>query len=307
MAKLVLNDVASLQSESSALQTLAENNAAVENAVENTLSRDGSSPNQMEAPLDMNSNRLINLAAPQSGSDAARYSDIQNALSVTQLSIPAFVTGAILTNDGTSLSWSLPSAIAGLGDMKAANNLSELTSLSAARTNLGLGTAATVNVGSSGAAIGLLNGSLTWSGPNSWVGGCAFGGGVEFGGSGTYRMTSTGPVLADSIGYRIAPINTQNANYTMVMADAAATLLHTSATPHTWAIPPHASVAFPPGTPIVLVNEGSGAITISRGSGVVLRKAGSSTDADATLAANGMATLLKTADGVWRISGTGVS
>jgi hypothetical protein len=49
---------------------------AIEAALENTLSRDGTSPNQMSAPLDMNSNRVTNLAAPVSGSDAARLTDV---------------------------------------------------------------------------------------------------------------------------------------------------------------------------------------------------------------------------------------
>lgn len=308
MAKLVLNDVASLQSESSALQTLAENNAATEAALEKTLSRDGSSPNQMESLLDMNSNRLINLAAPQSGSDAARLDDIQNALSVSALLVPAFVTGALLTNNGSNLVWSAPSTIAGLGDMKGSNNLSELTVPATARTNLGLGTAATATLGTSGANVGLLNANLTWSGTQAWSGASVFSGGFVLSGTANYRLTAvTTTLTADSVGLRVAPLNTQNAAYTFVMNDVAWTVLHTSATPHTWTIPPNSSVAFPGGTPIVLINEGSGSVSIARGAGVVLRKAGSSTDANVTLAANGMATLIKTADNIWRISGTGVS
>lgn len=49
----------------------------IETAFDNTLSRDGTSPNQMTATLDMNSNRIINLPAPQSGTDAARLADIE--------------------------------------------------------------------------------------------------------------------------------------------------------------------------------------------------------------------------------------
>lgn len=56
---------------------------AVDAAIENTLSRDGTSPNAMAAPLDMNSNRIINLPAPVAGSDAARLTDVQAALSGT--------------------------------------------------------------------------------------------------------------------------------------------------------------------------------------------------------------------------------
>ena len=40
---------------------LNENFAAIEDAVDNTVSRDGSIPNQMEADLDMNSNDILNV------------------------------------------------------------------------------------------------------------------------------------------------------------------------------------------------------------------------------------------------------
>ncbi|OYW72977.1 MAG: hypothetical protein B7Z37_23225, partial [Verrucomicrobia bacterium 12-59-8] len=43
-----------------------------------------------------------------------------------------------------------------------ANNLSDLSSASSARTNLGLGTAAVVNTGTSGATVALNNGANTW-------------------------------------------------------------------------------------------------------------------------------------------------
>lgn len=60
MAKLVLDDVANLQNESTVVTTLKQNNDKTEAAVENTLSRDGTSPNQMLSNLDMNSYRILN-------------------------------------------------------------------------------------------------------------------------------------------------------------------------------------------------------------------------------------------------------
>lgn len=57
-------------------QKFNTNLAAIETAFQNTLSRDGSSPNQMEATLDMNSNRIINLPAPEDVNDAARLQDV---------------------------------------------------------------------------------------------------------------------------------------------------------------------------------------------------------------------------------------
>src|SRR5690606_3073930 len=47
------------------------NNDAIEAFAETVLSRDGTSPNEMYANIDMNSNRIINLATPTNNSDAA--------------------------------------------------------------------------------------------------------------------------------------------------------------------------------------------------------------------------------------------
>lgn len=55
----------------------------IETAFQNTLSRDGATPNQMAATLDMNSNRIINLPAPTSGTEAARLADIESILGIT--------------------------------------------------------------------------------------------------------------------------------------------------------------------------------------------------------------------------------
>lgn len=69
MAKLTLNDLTQLQSnETSAVNTINNNNAATEAALEKTLSRDGTSPNGMQANLDMDGNKILNL--PNAVSDA---------------------------------------------------------------------------------------------------------------------------------------------------------------------------------------------------------------------------------------------
>lgn len=60
MSKLTLNDLASLQNEQSAISLINRNSALIETALENTLSRDGSTPNQMTSDLDMNGKAVLN-------------------------------------------------------------------------------------------------------------------------------------------------------------------------------------------------------------------------------------------------------
>lgn len=76
MAKLTLSDLTNLNNPTTAVATINANSAATETALEKTLSRDGTSPNQMDAQLDMNSNRIINLGAPTSLNDAVRLRDL---------------------------------------------------------------------------------------------------------------------------------------------------------------------------------------------------------------------------------------
>jgi len=310
MAKLVLADLASLESQASAIQTINANSAAIEAAFENTLSRDGTTPNTMSSSLDMNSNRVINLAAPVSSSDAARLADVASALSVSTTLVPSMTgnSGKIMSNDGSILNWKTPSQITGLGDLISTNNLSDLTNAATARTNLGLGTAALAATGTSGATLGLLNGNLTFSGTLAATALVTLSAGATLSGIVDYRLTATPTTInSDSIGYRGAPVNSQDATYTLVLTDSGKTVLHTSASTHTWTIPPNASVAYPVGTIIVLANTGSGAVTVSRGSGVALRIAGTATDKNMTLAQHGIASLFKLDTNNWYISGTGVT
>lgn len=58
MAKVTLNDIASGYGSSTKHNT---NNDLIEAAIENTLSRDGTTPNEMEADLDMNGHCLLNV------------------------------------------------------------------------------------------------------------------------------------------------------------------------------------------------------------------------------------------------------
>lgn len=76
--KLVLKTFSSLQQDSSATADLNSNSASIVTAVNNTLSRDGTSPNQMGGNLDMNSNQILNLPSPAGINSPARLQDVTN-------------------------------------------------------------------------------------------------------------------------------------------------------------------------------------------------------------------------------------
>jgi hypothetical protein len=96
------------------------------------------------------------------------------------------------------------------------NNLNDLQSPSSARTNLGLGTAALANTGTSGGTVPLLSGVNTWSGAQSWVAGSTTvapflfqsgslltapaAGAVEWDGSNEYVTKTSGPTR-ETLGY----------------------------------------------------------------------------------------------------------
>lgn len=77
MAKLTLKDPGANYRSTDQIKS---NNDKIESAIENTLSRDGTGPNQMEANLDMNSNRVLNLPEPTSDSEPYRKIDIDSGI-----------------------------------------------------------------------------------------------------------------------------------------------------------------------------------------------------------------------------------
>lgn len=64
MTKLVQNDITSLTNEQSALAALNANYNSLELFSDTVLSRDGTTPNQMLADLDMNSKKILNIGDP---------------------------------------------------------------------------------------------------------------------------------------------------------------------------------------------------------------------------------------------------
>ena len=106
MAKLTLTDISSGYLSTT---TFNANNTLIEAALENTLSRDGTSPNTMSANLDMNSNKIVNLTDPTGNQDAATkaYVDgvtggIDTLAELSDVTSAAYTSGFVLVADGAA-------------------------------------------------------------------------------------------------------------------------------------------------------------------------------------------------------------
>lgn len=97
---LTLTDLTSLQSETTAVNSINTNNAAIETAVQDTLSRSGAAPNQMLSSLDMNSNRILNLPEPGSLHEPLRLADL-TGINVGLSSVPVSAAMTPVVNAAT--------------------------------------------------------------------------------------------------------------------------------------------------------------------------------------------------------------
>lgn len=118
-------------------------------------------------------------------------------------------------------------------------------------------------------------------------------------------VAQSGTPATTSVGYLGSPQIADQDDYTLQLNDAGGHYYHVSATPHALTIPANASVAFPIGTVIGIVNEsGAGNITLAITSDTLrwTDQTGSR-----TIAANGTATLIKVTSTVWRLTGDGIT
>jgi hypothetical protein len=126
----------------------------------------------------------------------------------------------------------------------------------------------------------------------------------------TNLLLATTTLASNSAGYLGAPLNEQDGAYTFALTDAGKLVRGNPGAGVAWTIPPQSSVAWTAGTVIILRNASASAavITITRGAGVTLYAAGSGTNKDWALAANGLATLIyEYANNSWVVTGTGLS
>ena len=124
-------------------------------------------------------------------------------------------------------------------------------------------------------------------------------------------MITTGNVVGNvsgfAIGYRDIPQVSFTGNATMAAADAGKHFYSTESTDYVLTIADNSAVTWPVGTTIIVVNRGTGNITVAQAAGVSLYLAGNSSAGNRTVTTYGMATVLNVAANVWMINGTGVS
>jgi hypothetical protein len=132
---------------------------------------------------------------------------------------------------------------------------------------------------------------------------------LAFGAAGVenFRITSTGGItssnLADAVGYKGLPQNSQTSGYTLALSDMGK---HISITTGGVTIPANGAVAFPIGSAVTIFNNSGSSQTISITTDT-LRQAGTANTGSRTLAQYGVATVLKVTSTVWVISGAGLS
>jgi hypothetical protein len=120
-------------------------------------------------------------------------------------------------------------------------------------------------------------------------------------GNGSTVLDANG--VSRGVGYRNIPLTAKTAAYTIALSDVGQGV----STSATLTVPANATTAFAIGDAIALYNNSGSSNSITAASGVTLRLAASSTTGTRTLAARGLATLIKVGSDEWVISGAGVS
>lgn len=184
------------------------------------------------------------------------------------------------------------------GTLQAANNLSDVASASAARANLGLGTAATANIGTSGATVPLLNQSNSWVSPQTFGSEVIiFNGAIYFppGGAAGYQL-----------GYIGVPQIVQAGPYTFGLQDQGTERFFTANANAT--IPPNSSVAFPIGTVLQATWANTFSGSLVQGAGVTLRWLTGNVTGNRTITGPGFVVIKQQlANEWWIVGGSGVS
>lgn len=111
MSKLTTTNLVNLQNETTAVNTINNNSIAIVTAFDNTLSRDGTTPNTMSADFDMNGFRILNLPDPVNNTEPVNLRTFNASVTATG-NVPAGGSAglSLIKNSGTSYDtvWGTP-------------------------------------------------------------------------------------------------------------------------------------------------------------------------------------------------------
>lgn len=308
MAKVTLQEVGAGYSASTDLNA---NNATIEAAFENTLSRDGTVPNTMLVDLDMNSNRVTNLTDGVNPQDAVTVSQVTDLVLAGGATVVAAGTGITVTPAIDTYTVALDAATqaslatipTGLVDAPivtysaSADLTAERVLTAGAGITLSTAVAGQISIAATAVTD---HGALTGLADDDHTQYAQIAAAETISGTWTYKSYE--------LGWLQVPQNSQSANYTLVIGDSGKHVLHPSAggAGDTFTIPANASVAFPVGTAISFVNRSSDTVAIAITTDTMYL-GGTATSGTRTLAQNGVATALKVESTVWIITGVGLT
>jgi hypothetical protein len=121
----------------------------------------------------------------------------------------------------------------------------------------------------------------------------------------TYSATDSAWVLEGDFAERISPQTVDDTALAIALVHAGRTIYHSSATPRTYTIPANASVAFPIGTVIKIINgPGAGTITLAITTDTLQRGDGIAGTGSRSILASSVCAIEKIAATTWIIYGT---
>lgn len=269
MSKVTVDPLVSLTNEPSAVNTINTNFQRMADALELMFSRNGQAPNTLTADLDMNGFKIINLPTPADTLDVVRLGDMTTG--IVGPAGPQGPSGSVTDGDKGDVVVSGSGTVWTLDSAvvtTAAKTVLDDATVADMRTTLGLGGAAILNVGTSVSTVAAGN---------------------------------------DTRFYQYV-VSTQNTDYTLQIITAPTIIRHASATPHAYTINPTSMTDYPVGTQFIIRNAiSSGAVTLTRGSGVTLYVNGSTSSANGTLSAGGTVSLIHEATDTWVVTGTNIA
>lgn len=283
------------------LSKINTNFEAIQTALQDAISRSGSTPNTMSADLDMNGNDILNVNAIQvealtingetfvmDESFAVGPPGEDASLTLGSVSTGAAGTSVIITNSGTTqdavFNFTIPrgdkgESGPGTGDMLAAQNLNDVADKPTAFSNIKQ--AATT---SATGVVELATDAEAVTGTDTARAITPANGAAAYEAKGRYtRVHDMG-----------------DADYTLVLLDAGALIIDGITVAKTLTIPPQGSVAWLDNTRIDIHHTGAGELSIAPGSGVTLNSKDSKRRLNSRYSA---ATLIRTASNVWSLVG----